>query len=409
MPSNKTESLTIVIPAYNEEDAIASTIERCLAARSVLMESLPLHDVEIVVVSDGSTDKTVKIARRYADVKLIEFEKNRGYGTAIKEGFRQGSGTLVSFLDADGTCDPLDFLALCRNLLAQQADLVLGSRMGEGTRMPAIRKLGNRIYALLLGFLCGRKVTDTASGMRVIRRSSLRFLYPLPDGLHFTPSMSSRALLGGLKVLEVPISYEERVGESKLSVFRDGIRFFGTIFSGVLCFRPERFFLMGFMLCVVLTAVLGLYPTEFYLENRWLKDWMIYRFVACFLLGSAGFLFLCATAVAYELSFLGPGDKANPPFWPSLIANFFEGRVLLAFMGVTLLGSVALIFPGIQDLLRDGHVHLHWSRLVVGGFGMLVVFQAAVTHVLIRVTKLYQTETAFQNASPLTSDQKALA
>ena len=74
----------------------------------------PRH-IEIIVVSDGSTDRTVEISQSYDDVKVIVFEKNRGYGAAIKEGFRSGSGTLMGFLDADGTCDPLFFAEMCRS------------------------------------------------------------------------------------------------------------------------------------------------------------------------------------------------------------------------------------------------------------------------------------------------------
>ena len=82
---------------------------------------------------------------------MIVFEQNRGYGAAIKEGFRQGRGSLVGFIDADGTCDPRYFAEMCRVALEEEADIVLGSRMGPDSKMPSVRKLGNRLYALLLG------------------------------------------------------------------------------------------------------------------------------------------------------------------------------------------------------------------------------------------------------------------
>jgi glycosyltransferase involved in cell wall biosynthesis len=104
--------LSIVIPAYNEEEGIASIIERGLAAREQIAHSSPVHEVEIIVVSDGSTDRTVEIARGFDDIQLITFEKNRGYGAAIKRGFEESSGELVGFLDADGTCDPRFFATL---------------------------------------------------------------------------------------------------------------------------------------------------------------------------------------------------------------------------------------------------------------------------------------------------------
>ena len=295
-------SLTIVIPALNEEQAIGQTISRTLAARSRIKQVAGLDDVQIIVVSDGSTDRTAEIAKQFSEVKVIVFQENRGYGAAIKEGWRHGTGRLLGFLDADGTCDPLFFGELCRAALDESADVVLGSRMGPESKMPRIRRVGNRIYALLLGLLCGRHVTDTASGMRVVRRASLRSLYPLPNGLHFTPSMSARAMLNNLRVLELPMRYEERVGRSKLSVLRDGVRFLNAIFTSVLCYRPEKPFLAAAAFCVLLILVMGLNPLEFYLSNRRLEEWMIYRFVACYLVGSLALLLLLASALTYRMA-----------------------------------------------------------------------------------------------------------
>jgi len=171
--STAPNSLTIVIPALNEEEAIAGTISKCLVARDQIAKVAGLAGVEVIVVSDGSTDRTAEIAQSFEEVKVIVFEKNRGYGAAIKEGWRQGQGTLLSFLDADGTCDPTYLAEMCRIAVEDSADVVLGSRLGPESEMPRIRRLGNRIYAFLLGFLCGRQVTDTASGMRVVRRGSI--------------------------------------------------------------------------------------------------------------------------------------------------------------------------------------------------------------------------------------------
>ena len=160
--------LTVVIPAYNEEEAIGSIIERTLAARDHIIAQSPVQEVEVIVVSDGSTDRTAQIAAGYDEVELIEFEHNRGYGAAIKRGFEEGTGELLGFLDADGTCDPRFFADLSSAVIGADASVALGSRMGPGSKMPPIRRLGNRVYALMLSFLSDRPVTDTASGMRVI-------------------------------------------------------------------------------------------------------------------------------------------------------------------------------------------------------------------------------------------------
>jgi glycosyltransferase involved in cell wall biosynthesis len=388
-------TFTIVIPALNEEEAIGGTIARCMAACDSIAREAGLGEIEIIVVSDGSTDGTVEIARGFAGIKVIVFEKNRGYGAAIKEGFRVGKGTLVGFLDADGTCDPQYFATMCRLASEDSVDVVLGSRLGPESKMPRIRRLGNRIFAFLLGLLCGRSVTDTASGMRVIRRSALDLLYPLPDQLHFTPSMSAHALLNGMKVVEIPMSYEERIGQSKLSVLGDGVRFLQTIFEGVLCYRPERLFFMGFSACALLLVLMAAYPAEYYIRHRSLQDWMIYRFAVCALLGSVGFLLLCAGVLTHRMATLGPRRQGGDTFWAPVLANFFSGKPLLAFLTVVGLAALAFLWPGIYDYASTGHVYLHWSRLLAGSFGLLLGFEAAITGVLLQVVTIWQQKRDF--------------
>jgi glycosyltransferase involved in cell wall biosynthesis len=384
--------LSIVIPALNEEEAIGDTIRRCLAARKYVCECAGLSGIEIIVVSDGSTDRTVEIAQSFDEVSLIVFPQNRGYGAAIKEGWRQASGSLLAFLDADGTCDPRHFGEMCRLLLADSADVVLGSRLGPGSKMPRVRRIGNHFYAFLLGFLCGRHVTDTASGMRVVRRSSLRELYPLPDGLHFTPSMSARALLNDLRVIETPISYNERTGESKLSVVRDGVRFLQTIFDGVLCYRPERVLQCGVTASLMLVLLMSLHPIEHYVSTNRVEEWMIYRFVVCHLLGSFALLLVLATALSNQMASFGPRRREATPFWPALISVMLRWPALGVLMGLLSAASVVFLWPGIVEYVGTGHVNMHWSRLIVGAFTVFSAAQTAVFAVLMKVIAIWQRE-----------------
>jgi glycosyltransferase involved in cell wall biosynthesis len=384
------DCLTIVIPALNEEGAIGGTIARCQAASEAIMKASGLSDIEIIVVSDGSTDRTVEIARSFDGIKVIVFEENRGYGAAIKEGFRLGRGTLVGFIDADGTCDPLYFGEMCRAIVEDDYDIALGSRLGPNSKMPKIRRLGNRIFAAMLGILCGRQVVDTASGMRVVNRSSLGQLYPLPDRLHFTPAMSARALLNGMRIAEIPMNYEERIGRSKLSVVNDGVRFLQTIISGVLCFRPERLFLFGFVGCALLGLILALYPIEYYLHHRSLQEWMIYRFVACMILGITGLMFISAAGLAYRMSLFGPAPRDGYSFWAPLIAPLFEGIPLVVAETVLMIITVVLISPGIVEYVTTAHVTLHWSRLLAAALCMVTIAHLLVTHVLLQVLNIWQ-------------------
>lgn len=235
-------TLSVVIPALNEEDGIADIIERVLAIKESLVEA-GVHNLELIVVDDGSQDRTPDIVASYPEVVLVKHPVNQGYGAAIKTGFRQARGNLLAFLDADGTYPPEYFPRLCRPILEGDADLVIGSRMaGADSEMPLVRRIGNTLFAMLVSIISNRHVTDSASGQRVLRSDMLSYLYPLPDGLNFTPVMSTRAMHEQMRVVEVPIPYLERVGRSKLSVVRDGMRFLNSILMTALTYNPTRIF-----------------------------------------------------------------------------------------------------------------------------------------------------------------------
>jgi glycosyltransferase involved in cell wall biosynthesis len=241
-------TLSIVIPAYNEENGIAEIVERVLSVRPAVAKA-GVEGFELIVVDDGSRDRTAEIAQGYAEVRVIR-QPNRGYGGALKTGFREARGELLAFLDADGTYPPEAYPDLCRAALEHDADLVVGSRMsGARSEMPLTRRVGNTLFATLLSLLSSTRVSDSASGMRVFKKDAVNHLYPLPDGLNFTPAMSTRAIFENLKIVEVPIEYSERVGRSKLSVLRDGFRFLHSIVWTVFTYNPVRVFgLAGFAL-----------------------------------------------------------------------------------------------------------------------------------------------------------------
>jgi glycosyltransferase involved in cell wall biosynthesis len=251
--------LAVIIPAYNEEAGIAEILDRVLSIKPGL-ETVGVAGPEVIVVDDGSKDRTPEIVKSYSNVRLIRHQKNRGYGGALKTGFANAEGNLLSFLDADGTYPPEHFPELCKKILAG-ADIVVGSRMaGAKSEMPKTRRLGNLIFARLVSIIGNRKITDSASGMRVFQREVLERMYPLPDGLNFTPVMSTRAIHEGLKMVEVPIPYSERVGRSKLNVVKDGVRFLNSIVLTALSYNPVRILgllgLAGVAFAAVVAALL---------------------------------------------------------------------------------------------------------------------------------------------------------
>ncbi len=251
-------TLSVVIPAYNEEAGIAAIIERVLAIAPELRSS-GVERLECIVVDDGSSDRTAAIVEGFGErVRLIR-QQNRGYGGALKTGFCAAGGELLGFLDADSTYPPEYFPQMCRRAL-EGADMVIGSRMaGERSEMPLVRWVGNTIFAALLSLVAGVRISDSASGQRVLRRTALPALYPLPDTLDFTPAMSTRALHEGLTIVEVPIPYKERSGQSKLSVVRDGLRFLKSIIWTALTYNPVRIFGgLGLLLLLLALGAVGL-------------------------------------------------------------------------------------------------------------------------------------------------------
>lgn len=249
--------LSVVIPAFNEEKGIKDIVQRVLAVKGALIE-VGIDDLELIVVDDGSRDRTAEVTGQIPGVRLIRHPKNRGYGAALKTGFANARGELIGFLDADGTYPPEYFPQLCTQAM-NGSELVIGSRMaGEESQMPLTRRIGNIFFAALLTLVGRQKVSDSASGMRVFKREILDRIYPLPDGLNLTPVMSTRAIHEGIIMTEVPIPYSERVGRSKLSVVRDGRIFLQSIIWTVMMYNPVRILGMIGLGGAAVAALVGL-------------------------------------------------------------------------------------------------------------------------------------------------------
>jgi hypothetical protein len=380
--------LLIAIPALNEEDAIESIIRRSLAARAYITAKSSVTEVDITVVSDGSTDRTVERASAFPEINLIVFEKNRGYGAAIKEAWRRSDADLLSFLDADGTCDPNFFTDLCNTLVREDADVVLGCRLNSQSQMPLIRRIGNMIFATILTLFSSKRVKDTASGMRVVRRGSLPKLMPLPDGLQFTPAMSARALLSGeLKITEIQMPYKERTGESKLRVGKDGLRFLKVILEGAFLYRPARPLAMAGAFCLAVATGLMLMPIRYYLAHHAITEWMIYRFVVSHLVGISAALLLCASyltdrIVQIALSSESAEDEENS------VRRFFINRWFWTVPAALTVAGVALVVPSFLELVRTGATYEHWSRFIAMSFFCSVALILVVTRAIDYVLQL---------------------
>ena len=377
--------LSIVIPAYNEENGIAEIASRVLSIEHAL-KKVGVDRLELLVVDDGSKDRTAEVAEGIPGVCLIRHPKNRGYGAALKTGFSKASGELIGFLDADGTYPPEYFPQLCEAAL-KGADLVIGSRMaGEDSQMPLTRRVGNFFFANLLTLLSRQKVTDSASGMRVFKREILEHIYPLPDGLNLTPVMSTRAVHEGIKIEEIPIPYSERVGRSKLSVIRDGRIFMQSMLWTALSYNPVR------ILGLLGLGGLGIASVVFL--------WILYlRSNGVLTLGPWGvavlFLALISTVTGVNLFALGTTFNYlvalfykkpirqglfGKPIFKTPLDQQFGWIGLLAIVAGPTIGLVALVLGA-----NDWAIGRLWFYMVCSALIFLVGVQLVVYWLLLRI------------------------
>lgn len=387
--------LSVVIPAYNEMDGIGRVIDRVLAVRPNL-GGVGVEDLELIVVDDGSCDATAEIVARYPGVRLICHPTNCGYGAAIKTGFRQATGNLLAFLDADGTYPPECLPDLCRAAIELPADLVIGSRMsGRDSRMPLVRRVGNGFFAGLLSLLTAERVADSASGMRVIRCEALRALYPLPDGLNFTPVMSTRALHENLRVAEVPIPYAERLGRSKLSVIRDGRRFLSSILWTALAYNPVRVLGLAGGAGIGAAALIGLGLVAARLSGITTLDaWGAFAVFAALVLAVAGVsIFSLGATFNYLVSLFHRANGAHDPLhWPPRRGLF--GRPLFTpsldhhfgWLGLLAMAGGALLAAACMALGVHGwEVTRLWLYLLGSAMFVLVGLQLLISWIIMRV------------------------
>lgn len=359
-------SLSIVIPAYNEETAIEEIVTRCLAAREPIMRGTGLSSVEVVVVDDGSRDRTRELALKHTEARLFSHPVNRGYGAALMTGFDGASGDYLSFLDADGTCDPLAFVGLYKALRDADAAMAVGNRLHGESKMPKIREAGNRFYAGVISWLTGVKVNDSASGMRVFARALLPRLRPLPTGLHFTPAMTARAACMGARIVEVPIPYAERQGRSKLNVVADGLRFLSVILGIIFAYFPLRLFgPLGVFFGLVALSY-GAWPVQYYVEHHalLLPD-MTYRLLTVVTLAVCGLTALAFGLLAQRLSDIALGRAPGRLDDPRLRLG------ALVAGGTLIVGGIALNSRVIVEYVTTRTIQAPWIYVLVGALAVI--------------------------------------
>ena len=224
--------VSVVIPVFNEEVTVGNVVTHTKKT----MEQLGVS-YEILVVDDGSDDKSADIAQ---ELKAHVLKKaHQGKGFALRSGFRQAKGELVVTLDADGSHKPEEIPLVLRYIKEDKADFVVGSRFlnseANKTKIPKMNRTGNRIFNGLIWYLTGVKISDSQSGFRAIRSSLIKKMKLGSHGYEVESEMLVKALKMGARVAETRISFDQRtMGKSKLDPIRDGVRILYAIIASYL-------------------------------------------------------------------------------------------------------------------------------------------------------------------------------
>jgi glycosyltransferase involved in cell wall biosynthesis len=222
---------SVVIPVYNEAQAIGETV------RSILNH---IPDAEVVVIDDGSTDDSAAVARE-AGAYVWSHPYNIGNGAAVKTGMRLASGAKIVLMDGDGQHDPADIPRLLKT--AEKYDMVVGARNPEG-HANHFRFTANQVYNVIARYATQFPVKDLTSGFRVVDRETVMpYLYLLPNSFSYPTTLTLAYLRSGRTLYYESIETRKRQGKSKIKLFRDGARFLLILIKLITLFSPLRIFL----------------------------------------------------------------------------------------------------------------------------------------------------------------------
>ena len=250
--------ISVIIPAYNEEKNIGKTL-------SEIIKEMKQHNIyeksEIIVVNDGSTDKTKKEALS-KKVIVIDNPHNMGYGYSLKKGILKAKNETIVIMDADMTY-PFSCVFKMIKEKNKGYDLVVGSRTGKYYRESISKHIFRIILRKIVEFVTGRKIKDINSGLRIFDKSTvIKFFPKLCNTFSFTTSQTLAYMMNSLFVCYVDIPYRKRKGKTKVKLFKDGIITLRYIIESSVYYNPFKIFSFLSFLCIVL-AIIGFISSHY--------------------------------------------------------------------------------------------------------------------------------------------------
>ncbi|MBI9033398.1 MAG: glycosyltransferase family 2 protein [Bacteroidales bacterium] len=242
--------ISIVIPAYNEEDAVRHGLDK-------LVQGGFHEKYEIIYINDGSSDRTADIIKEYP-VKLYNHNVNKGYGAALKTGIRKATGDKVVILDSDGQHDPKYIDTLLS--MMEDHDMVIGERTDDSFQVKR-RQSGKKLIRKTGEYLVEQKLPDYNSGFRGFDRQLIKeMLHLMPNGFSFSTTSTLAFLKEGYTIGTFPIVVEERVGrKSNVKMVKDGSKTMLLLFRIIMLFNPLKIFFPFSLLVTALGVLWGFY------------------------------------------------------------------------------------------------------------------------------------------------------